>query len=317
MNVNLRPMNLGEILDRTFQIYRAKFLVFVGIAAIPALVMMALNFILFVFDRFGPQTTLSASFKDTFFQLASWLPREWPYSFCYCLIWPAFVYVASRIFLDEKPTFTSAYYWCAARWKSCLVLSSVLWVVWHLVPNVLNRLAFVGGLEFLSGRYGIFGNFPIQSFLDLARWILNYMLIVMLAFSVPAWSLEGMEVRPALRRGWTFAKQSWMRVLFAWILANVLEWILFAALNVVSLIVLRLISSNSFGDMYFRVHFALIMPEIRAISIFITPLLPIALTLFYYDQRIRKEGYDIERMMEEAGLTAPVTTPTETKVVQA
>lgn len=34
-------------------------------------------------------------------------------------------------------------------------------------------------------------------------------------------------------------------------------------------------------------------------------LYPIALTLFYYDQRIRHEGYDIERMMDDAGLIAP------------
>lgn len=31
----------------------------------------------------------------------------------------------------------------------------------------------------------------------------------------------------------------------------------------------------------------------------------IAITLFYYDQRIRREGYDIERMMQSAGLNAP------------
>jgi hypothetical protein len=35
------------------------------------------------------------------------------------------------------------------------------------------------------------------------------------------------------------------------------------------------------------------------------PLYPIALTLLYYDQRSRKEGYDVERMMEEAGLLIP------------
>jgi hypothetical protein len=27
--------------------------------------------------------------------------------------------------------------------------------------------------------------------------------------------------------------------------------------------------------------------------------------LFYYDQRIRKEGFDIEWMMQQAGLTEP------------
>jgi len=35
----------------------------------------------------------------------------------------------------------------------------------------------------------------------------------------------------------------------------------------------------------------------------------VALTLFYYDQRIRHEGYDIERMMDSAGLNAPATPP--------
>jgi hypothetical protein len=40
-----------------------------------------------------------------------------------------------------------------------------------------------------------------------------------------------------------------------------------------------------------------------------TTFYPIALTLFYYDQRIRHEGYDIERMMETAGMIATATPP--------
>jgi len=42
-----------------------------------------------------------------------------------------------------------------------------------------------------------------------------------------------------------------------------------------------------------------------AISTLLAPIFPIALTLFYYDQRIRHEGYDIERMMDAAGMNAP------------
>jgi hypothetical protein len=45
------------------------------------------------------------------------------------------------------------------------------------------------------------------------------------------------------------------------------------------------------------------------VSVLIGPIYPIALTLFYYDQRIRHEGYDIERMMDAAGLNAPATPP--------
>ena len=46
-----------------------------------------------------------------------------------------------------------------------------------------------------------------------------------------------------------------------------------------------------------------------AIYVVLLPIYPIALTLFYYDQRIRHEGYDIEQMMDAAGLN-PATNPT-------
>jgi hypothetical protein len=36
---------------------------------------------------------------------------------------------------------------------------------------------------------------------------------------------------------------------------------------------------------------------------FVLPIYSIALTLFYYDQRIRKEGYDVEWLMEQAAVT--------------
>ena len=46
---------------------------------------------------------------------------------------------------------------------------------------------------------------------------------------------------------------------------------------------------------------------------FIGPIYSTGLTLFYYDQRVRKEGYDIEMMMQAAGLAlsaqAPATQP--------
>lgn len=37
-------------------------------------------------------------------------------------------------------------------------------------------------------------------------------------------------------------------------------------------------------------------------------ILPVAFSLFYYDQRIRHEGYDTEQMMVSAGLNSTTTT---------
>ena len=53
---------------------------------------------------------------------------------------------------------------------------------------------------------------------------------------------------------------------------------------------------------------------------FVGPIYATGFTLFYYDQRVRKEGYDIEWMMRAAGMTetappaageekAPIGTP--------
>ncbi len=45
---------------------------------------------------------------------------------------------------------------------------------------------------------------------------------------------------------------------------------------------------------------------------FVGPIYATGLTLFYYDQRVRNEGFDIEWMMKAAGWTAP-TLPPETE----
>ena len=40
---DLRPLSIGEILDRTFTLYRRNFLLFLGITAIPRLLSLGLN----------------------------------------------------------------------------------------------------------------------------------------------------------------------------------------------------------------------------------------------------------------------------------
>lgn len=42
-DVDLRPLSLGEMLDRTFSLYRRNFVLFVGITALPNLLILALG----------------------------------------------------------------------------------------------------------------------------------------------------------------------------------------------------------------------------------------------------------------------------------
>src|ERR1700682_966901 len=43
--LGLRPLSLGEILDRTFSLYRRHFLLFIGITGLPHLMILALNLV--------------------------------------------------------------------------------------------------------------------------------------------------------------------------------------------------------------------------------------------------------------------------------
>src|ERR1700758_4224324 len=56
-SVDLRPLSLGEILDRTFTLYRRNFLLFLGITAIPHLLILALN----LFQAFTAQVPRAPS----------------------------------------------------------------------------------------------------------------------------------------------------------------------------------------------------------------------------------------------------------------
>jgi len=51
-------------------------------------------------------------------------------------------------------------------------------------------------------------------------------------------------------------------------------------------------------------------------SILTAPLFPIAITLIYYDQRIRLEGFDVEWMMLQAGYAPGMNAPIPAKTRQ-
>src|ERR1700716_4013495 len=59
MTTSLRPMSLGELLDRSFFLYRKRFALFVGIIALPHLVLLAFQLIGVAIGR-GMTTTFTA-----------------------------------------------------------------------------------------------------------------------------------------------------------------------------------------------------------------------------------------------------------------
>jgi hypothetical protein len=55
MATALRPLTTGELLDRTFSLYRSQFVLFVGIFALPHLCVLAFQCLAFAFQTPGTQ----------------------------------------------------------------------------------------------------------------------------------------------------------------------------------------------------------------------------------------------------------------------
>lgn len=110
-----------------------------------------------------------------------------------------------------------------------------------------------------------------------------------------------------MRRSWTLSKDSRARIMVTWLMI-----VVFSALLMYSLewLFRWIFIDLCHGYVPGAATRPLYLPSVyflRAmVSTLTGPIYTIAITLFYYDQRIRLEGYDIERMMDAAGMTAPV-----------
>ncbi|MFZ1085038.1 MAG: hypothetical protein WAN35_08740 [Terracidiphilus sp.] len=313
MNTNLRPMNLGEILDRTFQIYRKKFLNFIGIAAIPSFMMIFIETINRVWWGLVP-FRFDGDIYLFSIQWTTYLAALYQFAlFLHLLFWPASVCLTSRLYCGERSNFTAWAFRGNASWRSWLWTATANWGV---ILFVLELIFF--GL-FLS--FYFFWTEVIKINESTEEWLMPDVIVILFlmglvtfcwissAFfsAIPVKTVEGLKIGKALRRSWTLSKGGRWKIFSI----RFIFW-LFACLMNFSLVALfvwvfrwTVISFHLWLHFYRNIQIGIVSLIAFFVSILFSPIFPIALTLIYYDQRIRLEGYDIERMMESAGMIAP------------
>ena len=70
MATALRPLDTGELLDRTFSLYRTHFSLFVGIVALPNLASLAVQLVAAV-ERAAPGAAISEALGNLFWVFAA------------------------------------------------------------------------------------------------------------------------------------------------------------------------------------------------------------------------------------------------------
>jgi hypothetical protein len=157
----------------------------------------------------------------------------------------------------------------------------------------------------LIGLATLFGFMAVGGF---ALWML---LCVSLAF--PGCVVERIDAGDALKRSFRLSKGTRGRIFVLYLLGAMLGLILSIVVTVIFVIVIALVpklnSPQNSQAMGIAVVF-LIYGSSFAAQALTKPVYVIALMLFYYDQRIRNEGFDIEWMMERAGLVTVGATAT-------
>jgi hypothetical protein len=315
MNEPLRPRNLGEILDRTLAFYRARFLVFFGIAVLPAGVLLAFASALFLFFAWVGSGAAS-SIPPRAAQVLVWLI----FAGILLLALPVCVAVsalgtaalnhaAARASQDEKITIRAAY---KDTWKQGW---RYLWlyVLQGLFAVVAPLLVFGGALLLttiaaalgLGASDTLLGAVAIGSGVGFSIWFLLALAWLWLAF--PVCVVEQTGAWAALKRGYRLSKGTRGRLFVLWLLGTVLGQLLTMAITVPLMIVVELIpgaNTPQHQDLAGMVILFILMGAFFAVQALTRPVYVIALLLFYYDQRIRQEGFDIEWLMQQAGMEA-------------
>jgi len=261
--LDLRPLSIGDILDRTFSLYRRHFLLFVGIAGIPQLLVLAFSLarILFLGNPLDRLTTLGTSNLGTTILLS--LVSLVVALFAYLYSQGGAMLAISELYLGRTTTIA----------ESLRKVSGDLWYLFGV--TILSGLAILGALILLIVP-GIY-------------------VACRLLVCVPAALIEKRSPREALSRSFELTKDFAGRAFVILVLSVVLTYAaqLLLAIPASVALVLRV-----GGPSMIRFWTAVTQVGSSIASILVTPILLIATAVFYFDLRVRKEGFDLQFMMD-------------------
>jgi hypothetical protein len=308
----LRPMSTGEILDRTFSNYRHNFKLFAGIAAIPAAILLVckLLFILVgVADSWTPAAR-GAGAAALAFTIISAVVTTIFYVISLAVSQGATAYAVSAVHLEVPTTIRECYGRIKGRYGrmvnviatiylrvfGMMIIAYLLIILAVFVPSTLGAKGIV-----LSASIGIVAllGFFVGLFLAV-RLFARYSL------AVPACVVEDIKTRPAIKRSIFLSKGSVGKILAIYILVVVINMV--AAFGVaIPIQMLAYVSKTTVWLTMITIFQAIGSFAVYSI---VGPLATIALSLVYFDERVRKEAFDIQYMMQFLPQAPPAETAT-------
>jgi hypothetical protein len=262
MSDSLRPLTTGQLLDKTFQTYRQNFMLFAGISALPHACLLSMQ--LCILATGDPRIGRSPG------KLALFAGIVGIFSMFVSLVVSSIATAAttfgvSDVYLDQETSISA----CFARVKG--KVGRVIYASVELGARIFVGfiLLIIPGI-YWAGKYGL---------------------------AVPAVVLEDIKGRKACARSAELTKDSVGRIVAIYFLTFILVIVISAGIGAV-LGVAAPSLARAAGTTASKVFQDVVSALVNTV---VSPVMSIALTLAYYDQRVRKEAFDIENMMSMLG----------------
>jgi hypothetical protein len=301
-------MSTSQVLDRTFHVYRNHFLLLAGIGVLLPLLLLVLQ-LAFVPLGYPSRGRMRNPFLFWTVFMEYWLGWIMLYVIGHALTGAATVYAVSRLHLGEAVTIAESYRKTLPRF----------WTVLRIALTIYLRLVGAGFLTYLacalvvlaaalpiargvagSAVFGILTGILIFAIVLAGIFWMLY-LYSRYCLAIPACVVENLPARPALRRSLFLSGESIRRITLIYLLMVVLGLVLSTVLWL----------PGQFYSIYFR-RGTVMATVLYSLGSFFAgtlagPIATIAIALVYYDQRIRKEAFDLQMMMDS--LARPTLAP--------
>jgi hypothetical protein len=300
MTEPLRPLSVGEILDRAFSLYRHNFVLLVGVAVLGpfALLVARLSLALAGFGggRAGMVEDPALAGTTIFVGIVFYLLGQ-------AVSVAATTRAVAAVYLGRAITIGESFASIKARIPRVIgvMLATILIGGGGAVLILALGGMMVGFLSILGRFHPSRTTIIISGVLDAAVFIgcviAAIAFAIRYALSVQACVVEDLKVRASLARSKVLTKNARKRLMTVMIVCSILVYAMSMLFGIVAALVP--VGANPLTRQIVMQIFTCIAGALGA------PLLTAAMSLVYYDERVRKEGFDLQLLMES--LDTPVS----------
>ena len=334
----LRPRDVAGILDQSFRLYRKHFLTFLSITAVvfvPVQLIVQVLSVLLQGDQSAYTESVLSSSSSTSFDYSTMGEFYTTFfiatgvvivialvgTFIEQLAHGALTSAVAESYLEKPVGFASA--WGEALKRIGPLLGAVglqLLILLALASPIILLFVLGFGVFFSdlgnlesgtsSGAAGgALGLICGAYCLLIPAFILGAYIFIRLSLVAPAIMIENLGPRQALRRSWRLVEGYWWRTFGILLIVGILS-IIVGAGPAALITAIGIALTGDLSNIWVNIVAAVVTVATGAIFI---PIQLTATALYYFDLRVRKEGYDMEAAMTQAyggwGQAAPYGQP--------